>query len=91
MYNVTVNTIQAYQSLCLHCIVEKPTVFAYSTIFHHVQAPTALNYMIFKFTETQHGVHSYSVLEEVGVEVFVEPLGENDATLPPGHLERGGK
>lgn len=59
----------------------------------YVPAPTALNYMIFKFTETQHvhGVHSYSVLEEVGVEVFVEPLGENDATLPPGHLERGGK
>jgi len=47
--------------------------------------------MIFKFTETQHGVLSYSVLEEVGVEVFVEPLGENDATLPPGHLEKGGK
>jgi len=65
--------------------------FAYSTIVHHVHAPAALNYMIFKFTETQHGVLSYSVLEEVGVEVFVEPLGENDATLPPGHLEKGGK
>ena len=31
---------------------------------------------------------SHPVLEEVGIKVLVEPLGEGGTSLPPGHLGR---
>ena len=45
--------------------------------------------MVLMYLSTCGADISHPVLEEVGIKILVEPLGEGDMSLPPGHLRRG--
>ena len=46
-------------------------------------------YMWYCYLSTRYMYISHPVLEEVGIKILVESLGEGDTSLPPGHLRRG--